>query len=117
MQQECLSNTAAYITVRGLSQSKSETRPWAPWALLVDPLLLKQMEGSNNEVRVYILLLCPSPEQEADPPLSFGPWLLYKDAFAIHFLHLNHTPHKHSNYSGTLFDFHHLVCPHEHIVI
>lgn len=36
---------AAYIMVCGLSQSKSETRPWAPWALLIDPLLLKQMQG------------------------------------------------------------------------
>lgn len=51
LQQECLSNTAAYIMVHGLSQSKS--RPWAPWALLTDPLLLKQMEGSNKEIQVY----------------------------------------------------------------
>lgn len=91
LQQECLSNIAAYIMVCGPSQIKSETRPWVPWALLIDPLLLKQMEGSNKEVRVYIPLLCPSPEQEADHPLSFRPRLLYKDAFAIHFLHLNHT--------------------------
>lgn len=41
---------AAYIMVCGLSQSKSETRPWALWALLIDLLLLKQMEGSNKEV-------------------------------------------------------------------